>query len=418
MLEANLINERNRALKPVRLLPFIALAPAALMFSCFAQAEDDRFITALKGGTPTLNMRLRYEEVGVDVPNPIAHEDEATALTLRTRLGYQTGKLGGFDAYGEFEDTHVISGVDDYTPESPGYAVIADPRVTEVNQSFIRYTGSETLNGLVTTYGRQRIIYDNARFVGNVGWRQDEQTYDAAKLDYGTDNFALSAAHISQVNSITPALDNFSDSVLANAKWKSAPGGALTAYGYMLKPKYKDDFDTTDTYGVRYEGGMSAGNVKLLLALEYADQSRQAALTAVDNDVTYSLVEAGASIAGVTVKVAQEVLGSDNGLYGFQTPLATKHAFNGWADKFLVTPAAGLEDRYIFATTNVAGIKLAAAYHQFSADSGGQDYGTETDLVALKKIGPYTVGIKYADYKADTFSVDTDKLWGWAEMSF
>ena len=36
------------------------------------------------------------------------------------------------------------------------------------------------------------------------------------------------------------------------------------------------------------------------------------------------------------------MLGSDGGVAAFQTPLATLHAFNGWADLFLTTPARGL----------------------------------------------------------------------------
>ena len=81
------------------------------------------------------------------------------------------------------------------------------------------------------------------------------------------------------------------------------------------------------------------------------------------------------------------MLGGD-GETSFQTPLATKHAFNGWADKFLLaTPANGLVDAYLTATGKVAGIKLLATYHMFSSDEGGDDYGSELDLLAVKKFG-------------------------------
>jgi hypothetical protein len=36
--------------------------------------------------------------------------------------------------------------------------------------------------GLKLKAGRQRIKLDDDRWVGNVGWRQNEQTYDAARL--------------------------------------------------------------------------------------------------------------------------------------------------------------------------------------------------------------------------------------------
>ncbi len=389
-----------------RLLSLLVVSPALLGTANVALGEDDAFMTALKGGTPKLNMRLRYEGVDDGV------NEDADALTLRTRLGYQTGKLGGFDAYGEFEDTHVVLGVDDYTPESAGFATVADPRVTEVNQAFVRYTGSEGLKGLVAAYGRQRIIYDNARFVGNVGWRQDEQTYDGTKVDFSTEAVALSAAYLTKVNGITPAFDAFVEDVLLNASWKKAPFGSLTGYGYLLETKDADD--ARDTVGVRYSGSFPMDQLKLLLNLEYAQQSNDPD----DTDTEYTLIEAGVTVSGVTLKLAQEVLGSDDGISAFQTPLATKHAFNGWADKFLVTPANGLEDTYVFIGGSVAGVQLGAAYHEFSADEGSADYGSEIDAVATKKFGPYTVGLKYADYSEDGFSADTSKVWAWTELAF
>ena len=41
-----------------------------------------------------------------------------------------------------------------------------------------------------------------------------------------------------------------------------------------------------------------------------------------------------------------EVLGADDGaaLTSFQTPLATLHKFQGWADKFLTTPPNGIRE--------------------------------------------------------------------------
>ncbi|MBU83759.1 alginate export family protein [Alcanivorax sp.] len=368
-----------------------------------ANAEDDAFITALKDGKPLLNMRLRYEEVDNDGPT------DAEALTLRTRLGWQTGKLHGFDAVGEFEDTRVVGGVDNFAPHQAGYPVIADPEVTELNQAFVRYNGSDDLAGLTATFGRQRIIYDNARFVGNVGWRQDEQTFDGLKLDYVVNDFAFSAARLTQVNGITPIFDANVTNNLFNASWKAAPGGSLTAYGYLLEADRSGA--SNDTYGLRYSGAFDMDAVKLLLTLEGASQEVDA------GDTEYYFAELGAEIAGVTVKVAQEVLGSDDGLVAFQTPLATKHAFNGWADQFLVTPADGLKDSFVSVGTKLAGFKLAAVYHDFQADEGSSDYGTETNLLVARPIGKnYVVGLKYADYSADDFGTDTQKLWAWAEL--
>ena len=376
-------------------------------FSGTAHAEDDALITALKDGTPMVNMRLRYEEVDIE-----GVEDKGQALTLRTRLGYQSAKLHGFDVMGEFEDTRIVGQVDNYTPEQAGYPVIADPEVTELNRAAIRYTGRDALEGLVATYGRQRIIYDNARFVGNVGWRQDEQTFDGTKLDYGVGDFKLSAAYLTQVNGITPGFDANVTNNLFNASWTGAPGGSLTAYGYLLETDNVPDSDN-DTWGLRYAGAFDLDAFKLLLTLEGAQQEVEA------GDTEYYFAELGAEMAGVTVKLAQEVLGSDDGVVAFQTPLATKHAFNGWADLFLATPADGLEDTFVTVGGKLAGFKLAAIYHDFKSNEGSTDYGTEMDLLVARPIGKhYTVGLKYADYSADDFGADTSKYWAWGELKF
>merc|ERR1712169_49069 len=91
-------------------------------------------------------------------------------------------------------------------------------------------------------------------------------------------------------------------------------------------------------------------------------------------------------VSGVTLALGNETLGSDDGEFGFNTPFATKHAFNGCADKFLGTPADGLSDTYLKVAGNVAGVKLVGFYHDFSADEGSADKGSEIDFLAAKKI--------------------------------
>ena len=155
----------------------------------------------------------------------------------------------------------------------------------------------------------------------------------------------------------------------------------------------------------------------MLYAAEYADQSdyEDAPSTV---DASYTFGELGIGIKKLTVKVGYELLGGD-GNYAFQTPLATGHAFNGWADKFLTTPDTGLEDLYVSAGMNVAGIKLLAVYHDFGADEGGGSYGSELDLLVSRKVKDiFTFAVKYATYDADSFATDTDKVWALAQLEF
>jgi hypothetical protein len=138
-------------------------------------------------------------------------------------------------------------------------------------------------------------------------------------------------------------------------------------------------------------------------------------------DADYYLIEAGAVLSGITVKLSREVLGGD-GVYNFQTPLATKHAFNGWADKFLVDSIAGgkgLQDNFLTVSGAVMGVTLTAMVHDFKSDAGDQDYGTEWDVMATKPMTPnLSLTLKYADYQADTFATDTQKIWLMGEFKF
>ena len=144
-----------------------------------------------------------------------------------------------------------------------------------------------------------------------------------------------------------------------------------------------------------------------------------------DAETDYALIELGADVSGISLMLGVESLGSDDGTAAFQTPLATKHKFQGWADQFLLTPNAGVVDTYFTVGGKVAGIKLSATYHDYEADEdspGLEDLGDEINLLAVKKFSNGIVlGTKYAAYSAgDTGfgKVDVDKFWLWTEVSF
>lgn len=354
-----------------------------------------------------LDFRLRFESV--EQNNALM---DADGLTLRTRLGIETGKVNGFWGLAEFVDVAPLMG-QDYDSGLNGkttYSKIVDPKLTAVNQAYGGYAAGDTTVKL----GRQRIILDNARFLGNVGWRQKEQTYDAlAVVNTSLPDTTAVFGHIWAINGITGGHLKTSSNAL-NVSYSGLGFGKLTGYAYLLDVEAAPGLSSA-TYGVRFSGAAPAGDVKLLYTAEFATQSDSA-----DNptsyDADYTFLEGGVAVGGVTIKGGYEVLGSDNGTIGFQTPLATKHAFNGWTDQFLGTPANGLEDLYILATTKVAGIKLLGVYHTYESNEGSFDYGDEFGFLAVKKFGKtYTAGLKYSSYSADTWKVDTDKLWIWGE---
>ena len=109
--------------------------------------------------------------------------------------------------------------------------------------------------------------------------------------------------------------------------------------------------------------------------------------------------------------------GGDDG--SFNTPLATLHKFNGWADRFLATPADGLRDAFLSVGAKLGRWNLVGIYHDFSADSGGASWATELDAqVVYTAPWKQKIALKYARYDADEWAWDTDKIWLWTSWGF
>jgi hypothetical protein len=402
--------------KPTKNAISLALV-AALSGATFSHvAQADSVTEALTSGKVYGDFNLRYE--GVEQDNAL---DDASALTLRTRLGYSTGSFNGFSATVEMEDSRIVMGQGDYTVGPTGYnvgeySVIADPEHTELDQGFIQYKNK----AVTVKLGRQVITMDGHRFVGHVGWRQDRQTFDALSVDYkATKDFAVKYAYVTQRNRIFgEAADLDSKDHLINLSYKTSVG-KLVGYSYLLEVDNDTD-NALDTVGVSFTGSSKAGDTKLLYAVEYATQSSESG--AADYDADYLKLEGGAVFSGITAKLGYEVLGSDDGAYGFSTPLATLHKFNGWSDQFLGTPAQGLVDTYVSLGTKLGGGGLTIAYHGFEADEatdGVDDLGSELNVSYVKKFGKnYVAGVKYASYSAGDIKVDADKLWLWVGAKF
>lgn len=396
----------------------LALAVSTTAISAPAFAQEAASITeALKAGKAQLHLRFRYEDVEEETL------EDATATTLKTRLTYTSGTYEGFGLTLEMDDTTEL-GKQDYHDgvTARNTAIIVDPEVTEVNQSYLSYTKGVT----TAKYGRQRIILDNQRFVGGVGWRQDEQTYDGFSVaSKPAEGLALFYGYITQVNRIfAEAQDHNHESHLLNAKYDT-PVGSIIGYGYLLENKTNQGL-SSDTFGARWQG--KAGPY-VSYNLEYAQQ-KDAGENLTDYSAEYNLAEINGSIpvgaSKINLGVGYELLGSDDGVTAFATSLATLHAFQGWADKFLATPATGIEDTYFSVGTSLQSFNLNLVYHTYAADEGSGDYGSEFGFSADTKVGPVGLTLKYADYSADAeiptpgvvFTRDTKKLWLMAAVTY
>jgi len=364
-----------------------------------------------KYGQIKLDIRTRYENVNTQ--NSTAKTGDA--LTTRFRIGYLTPKMAGFQAYAEFEANQDI-GINDYKNKRNGtwrkseYEVIQDPQDTELNQLWLNFDGIADTSIKV---GRQRIKIDNDRFIGNVGWRQMEQTFDSILLtNKSISNTTVKVGYINQVKTIISTTDEMS-SPFYNLGYDFKGYGKLSTYGYWLDYKEASQFKKSNqTFGVRFNGKTKVTeDINAVYTGEYANQTDYAR-NPMQYDADYYHINAGLSAFGVTLKGGMEQLDGNGKGMVFQTPLGTNHAFNGWADIFLTTPDDGLRDVYGSAAVKFKGVKFMGVYHDFSDDTGGMDYGDEYDLVISKKFGKhYSILAKYANYNAVGYKNDTQKIW-------
>lgn len=370
---------------------------------------SDSLSEALSNGDAGLSFRYRAESVHQD-----GFSDNALASTLKTRLHYRTGRFGSIDAFIEVDDVSYL-GSDDFNSLRNGnaaYPVVADPDGTAVNQVYLRATGELA----TVVFGRQRINHGNQRFVGGVGWRQNEQTYDAATITLTQDgDWSATYSYIDRVLRVfgpdagTPDRALESNSHILSVTYSPAELGSVTGFGYFL------DFDdapgaSNRTVGFSYQKAISADGFTVPVELAWATQNEYG-----DNPASYNadyrLMQVGIKADSFGVSVGSEVLKGSTAA-GFSTPLATLHKFQGWADKFLTTPADGVTDNFVSLSTGIGRASATLGYHDFSADRGSKDYGQELDFsVGLPLTGDVGLLLKAARYKADGLGADTTKLW-------
>ncbi|MFK7975184.1 MAG: alginate export family protein [Halioglobus sp.] len=393
-----------------------------------AQAQDSGFAAlaqAVKDGTAKVDFRYRFEGVDQD-----GFSDEAEASTLRSRLTLTTASLDGFSAQIEFDDITSV-GPNDYNSTENGkgeFPIVADPEGSDLNQAWLAYSGS----GWSSKLGRQRIVHGSQRFIGGVAWRQNEQTYDGVRFEVKpNESLSLDIAYVYNINRIFGPEDGVQpadwegDNVFLQAKYSPSKGHTLGAFGYLIDVESQGAYsagrtvnNSTSTFGLDYAGKLTSW---LGVNIAWATQSDHGD-SELNYEADYYMAELRGSFEGVTVRAGYEVLeaGEDEntGLnVGFKTPLATLHKFQGWADKFLGTPADGIEDAYIGINTKLGPVKLGAVYHDFQAESSSIDYGTELDLVATWPVNKQlTLQLKYADYNADDLLTDTTKIWVTAQL--
>jgi hypothetical protein len=391
---------------------------------------------------PIVDARLRWE----DVSQP-TKDLTADAVTLRLRAGGELrnapthlsvlvegeGNLAidqGYNAY-----PYALPASDQYRPTR---AVVADPQNVGLNRAQVQYKDTY----LTLTVGRQVINLDDQRWVGASAWRQNETTFDAVRGTATWGPLGVDATYSDSQRSIYGT--DGGPRVSYNGRfgflgaWVGGKLLTVKGFAYLLDydptafinlPTTRGQLDSSQTYGARATSTIPLGKASLALAGSYARQSSYR-----DNPrhyaADYVAGEGDLTAWGVTATVGYEDMGSDanaqGGPWSVQTPMATLHAFDGWADVFLTTPARGLKDSYTglgYALPKWHGFNAHVIYHRFDSDIGGLRYGQEWDASAGLRTGPLGWLVKYAAYQAQGSAAlgagtTTHKVWLQSELVF
>jgi hypothetical protein len=161
------------------------------------------------------------------------------------------------------------------------------------------------------------------------------------------------------------------------------PALKLESYAYLLDLEQAPTLSTA-TYGLRGEGFFQVGagfTARLNGAFSYQEDRANNPLSI---SLRHTLVEAGLGYDEFTALVGREVL-EGNRTIGFQTPIASPHAFQGWAEVFVTKPPDGLTDVYVKATYGFPVLAIfgkptaSVAYHDFTAERTVAGLGSEWD---------------------------------------
>ena len=409
----------------------VSIPLVAMLLWPLSAAAQTTFGEAIAGGRPLVDVRLRFENV-----HQYDKEKVAVATTIRARLGYETGIFPGFTGLIEFDLLGHVGNrrFSDTVHILPEYPTIPDPDMAVLNRLQVSY-GARLTNArdpppdLRVTLGRQRIVFGDARFVGNAPWRQHEQTFDAILVSSTSlPATTLSHAYVDRVNRMfgpeSPIGVFDSQSHLFNAVYSGfLPALKLESYAYLL------DFDqaptlSTGTYGLRAEGSFQLGagfTARLNGAFSYQEDRANNPLSI---SLNHFLSEFGLAYDEFTALIGREQL-DGNGTIGFQTPIASPHAFQGWAEVFVTKPPDGLIDLYAKAAyrfpvlPGTGKLTASVAYHDFAAERTDANLGSEWDGSLEGRLNEHlTYGTALAFYEGGNARPSKHVFWLYAIYTY
>jgi hypothetical protein len=385
----------------------LALLLAAVPAAASAQAAPDD-----TGGRVLFETRLRSETVDQQ-----GFADRAQALTLRTRLGWRSPTARGLQLLVEGEGVAVLD--DRYSAPVdpvPGRPAVADGETLELNRAQVRWPGARDTD---LTVGRQRLVVGAGRVIGNSGWRQNEQTFDAVRL-VSTAFKPVTLTYVFADRVQRPLGHEHPQGV-----WRGdihmlqaeadTPVGRLSGFGLSI------DLDnaaaqSSMTLGARLAGSRPvADELSVTWAAEYAVQSDTGSNPA-DYSADFQSAVLGLQAPRWSAGLGYERLDGD-GVTAFQTPLGSGHAFLGLSDVITATPAFGVRDLFLRGQLSLPALgrtlRLTGEAHAFHDAAGDFELGQEVDVSAALPInGHWSVELGGAHFdSAHPAFADADKGW-------
>lgn len=228
--------------------------------------HTDTLAGMFRDGKLLLHLRMRYENADDD-----ARQEAVDVGSLRTALGFRTASFHGLFGLAEVEDVLAVGTYDDGGTNrrmAPRYSAVVDPEGVELNQA---YVGIDAIPHTVIQAGRQLILDRDApfhRYLGNVLWRQNWQTFDAVSVaNNSLPDTVVRFWYTWNVNRIfgeghpTRGFDDEGlNGYLGNVVYTGLPFGRLEFYAYLLDfersvvPAIRSFYPSTQTYGARFDG--------------------------------------------------------------------------------------------------------------------------------------------------------------------
>ena len=359
--------------------------------------------------------------------------EAADALTIRVRPGIRA-TAGKWAALVETEATlAVVPNYNTGTNDKTRFPNVIDPQNVELNRAQLSYMGAD---GLIVTAGRQLLELGDERFVGSGSFRQNQQTFDAVRVQRVAKNglvvdlsYAWSDRTVNGIKGRGARPQSIEGTNLFAIAGYAFPIGTATAFAYLVDQNdaaVQGHRLSSQTYGLRFAGTSTVSKTtKLTYVASWArqsDYSRNPNRYSAD----YWLGEATITHRAASIAMGYEILGASQGaaLTSVQTPLGALFKFQGWADKFTTTPPDGVRDLYATIGgnwTNVRAfdqLRLVGTVHRLESDRFAQHYGDEVNLLASAKRGRTTTAIRFARYCADRYATKTSKFWLSLEWSY